>query len=162
MPRFTVLFFKPLVAFLMTLGLSGCAAWSPFSTMTKLHLTLAASDQLNPDLHGRPSPVVVRLFELRHPVAFENADFFSLYERAKDTLSTDLVASEELELRPGDSVELRLGLTGDGRYLGMLAAYRDLPHTRWRYTLAVAPAQLTEASLTLTQDGIARGKVDDR
>lgn len=58
---------------------------------------------LFPNGNGRPSPIVVRLFELKHPVTFENADFFSLYERAKETLAPDLVASEEIELRPGES-----------------------------------------------------------
>lgn len=163
----TMFLFKTLTALVTTLLLAGCATLSPFSTMTKLNLTLTASDQLNPDLNGRPSPVVVRLFELKHPVAFENADFFSLYERARETLSPDLVSSEELELRPGEVVELRLDIAGGGRYVGVLAAYRDLPQTRWRYTLPVAAAQLTEASLTLDQDGIANtlerlAKVDDR
>lgn len=63
----------PLLVVLVLLG--GCSNLSPFSTLTKLDLTLAASDEVNPDLHGRPSPVVVQLFELKHPVAFENADF---------------------------------------------------------------------------------------
>jgi type VI secretion system VasD/TssJ family lipoprotein len=54
----------------------------------QINLKLTASDQLNPDLNGRPSPIVVRLFELKHPVTFENADFFSLYERAKESLAT--------------------------------------------------------------------------
>lgn len=146
---------KPLTALAMTLLLAGCTTLSPFSTMTKLNLALTASDRLNPDIHGRPSPVVVRLFELRHPVAFENSDFFSLYERARETLAPDLVSSEELELRPGETVELRLGLSGDSRYVGILAAYRDLPQVRWRYTLPVAATQLTEANLTLDQDGLA-------
>ncbi|OOG83501.1 type VI secretion lipoprotein [Pseudomonas sp. A25(2017)] len=167
MSHCTMHLFKTLKALAMALLLGGCTTLSPFSTMTKLNLTLTASDQLNPDLNGRPSPVVVRLFELRHPVAFENSDFFSLYERARETLAPDLVSSEELELRPGETVELRLGITGDGRYVGILAAYRDLPHARWRYTLPVAATQLTEANLTLDQDGIAnmlerQAKVDDR
>jgi type VI secretion system VasD/TssJ family lipoprotein len=51
----------------------------------QINLKLTGSDQLNPDLNGRPSPIVVRLFELKHPVTFENADFFSLYERAKES-----------------------------------------------------------------------------
>ncbi|CAH0129018.1 type VI secretion system lipoprotein TssJ [Pseudomonas brassicacearum] len=167
MSHCTMHLFKTLTALAMILLLGGCTTLSPFSTMTKLNLTLTANDQLNPDLNGRPSPVVVRLFELRHPVAFENSDFFSLYERARETLAPDLVSSEELELRPGETVELRLGITGDGRYVGILAAYRDLPHARWRYTLPVAATQLTEANLTLDQDGIAnalesQAKVDDR
>ena len=155
MSRCTMFFLTTLTAVVTTLLLAGCATLSPFSTMTKLALTLTASDQLNPDLNGRPSPVVVRLFELRHPVAFENADFFSLYERARETLSPDLLSSEELELRPGETVDLKLDIAGGGRYVGVVAAYRDLPQARWRHTLPVTAAQLTEARLTLDQDGIA-------
>ncbi|CAH0193436.1 type VI secretion system lipoprotein TssJ [Pseudomonas mediterranea] len=155
MSRCTMLFLTTLTAVVTAALLAGCATLSPFSTMTKLALTLTASDQLNPDLNGRPSPVVVRLFELRHPVAFENADFFSLYERARETLSPDLLSSEELELRPGETVDLKLDIAGGGRYVGVVAAYRDLPQARWRYTLPVTAAQFTEARLTLDQDGIA-------
>lgn len=155
MSRCTMFFSKTLTALATAFLLNGCATLSPFSTMTKLNLTLTTSDQLNPDLNGRPSPVVVRLFELTHPVAFENADFLSLYERARDTLSPDLISSEELELRPGETVELRLGIAGKGRYVGVLAAYRDLPRVRWRYTLPITAQRLTEAHLTLDQDGIA-------
>ena len=55
---------------LVALGLlAGCSSVTPFSTLTKLDLMLTASDEVNPDLHGRPSPVVVHLIELRHPVA---------------------------------------------------------------------------------------------
>lgn len=59
--------------------LVGCSSVSPFSTLTKLDLTLTATEQVNPDLHGRPSPVVVHLLELKHPVAFEHADFFLVF-----------------------------------------------------------------------------------
>ncbi|MGN8344081.1 type VI secretion system lipoprotein TssJ [Pseudomonas sp. SMV71] len=159
MAHCTMFLSRTLTTLATTLLLSGCAVLSPFSTMTKLNLTLVTSDQLNPDINARPSPVVVRLFELKHPVAFENADFLSLYERAKDTLSPDLIFSEELELRPGETVELRLSISGMGRYVGVLAAYRDLPHVRWRYTLPIAAQQLTEAHLTLDQNGISRTPV---
>lgn len=134
--------------------LVGCSSLSPFSTLTKLDLTLTASDEVNPDLHGRPSPVVVRLLELRHPVAFENADFFSLYARAEQTLPKDWVSAEELEMRPGDRLALKLSVEPQTRYVGVLAAYRDLPHVQWRLVLPVAPEQLTRADLVLDQAGI--------
>lgn len=134
--------------------LNGCSALSPYSNITKLNLKLTTSDQLNPDLNGRPSPIVVRLYELKHPVAFENADFFSLYERAKESLAPDMVATEELELRPGQTVDLKLSVEEGSRYVGVLAAYRDLPESRWRYTIQVTPLQVTDADLTLDQNGI--------
>lgn len=154
MSRRSTAFFNMLAALTAVLVLVSCSALSPYSNVTKLNLKLTASDQVNPDLNGRPSPVVVRLFELKHPVAFENADFFSLYERAKESLAPDMVASEELELRPGETVELKLSLQEGSRYVGVLAAYRDLPDSRWRYTLQVTPVGITDADLTLDQNGI--------
>ena len=112
MSRCSTAFFKTLTALTALVLLAGCSSLSPYSKVTKLNLKLTASDQLNPDLNGRPSPIVVRLFELKHPVTFENADFFSLYERAKESLAPDLVASEELELRPGETIELKLSVEG--------------------------------------------------
>jgi type VI secretion system protein VasD len=154
MSRRSTDFFKTLTALTTLALLAGCSTLSPYSHVTKLNLKLTASDQLNPDLNGRPSPIVVRLFELKHPVAFENADFFSLYERAKESLAPDMVATEELELRPGETVELKLSVEEGSRYVGVLAAYRDLPDTKWRYTLQVAPVEVTDADLTLDQSGI--------
>ncbi|MCU1749396.1 type VI secretion system lipoprotein TssJ [Pseudomonas sp. 6D_7.1_Bac1] len=145
---------KMLAALIALVWLAGCSTISPYSTVTKLNLKLTASDQVNPDLNGRPSPIVVRLIELKHPVAFENADFFSLYERAKESLSPDLVASEELELRPGETAEFKLSVESGSRYVGVLAAYRDLRETQWRYVIQVTPADLTVADLTLDQSGI--------
>ncbi|GFM48774.1 type VI secretion system lipoprotein TssJ [Pseudomonas capsici] len=147
-------FSKTLAALTALVLLAGCSTLSPYSHLTKLNLKLTASDRLNPDLNGRPSPIVVRLFELKHPVAFENADFFSLYERAKESLAPDMVTSEELELRPGETVDLKLTVGEGSRYVGILAAYRDLPETRWRYTLQVTPLALTDAELVLDQNGI--------
>ncbi|WP_409279578.1 type VI secretion system lipoprotein TssJ [Pseudomonas defluvii] len=153
MPRLTSCF-KTIAALTALLLLAGCASLSPYSNLTKLNLKLTASDQLNPDLHGRPSPIVVRLMALKHPVAFENADFFSLYERAKESLAVDLLASEELELRPGESIELKLSVEQGSRYVGVVAAYRDLSQARWSYVLPLAPEALTEVELVLAQAGI--------
>lgn len=154
MSRCKAVIINLLTAFTALVLLAGCSSISPYSTVTKLNLKLTASDQVNPDLNGRPSPIVVRLIELKHPVAFENADFFSLYERAKESLSPDLVASEELELRPGETAEFKLSVENGSRYVGVLAAYRDLRETQWRYVVQVTPADLTVAELTLDQTGI--------
>ncbi|MFL1545734.1 type VI secretion system lipoprotein TssJ [Pseudomonas sp. O39] len=134
--------------------LVGCSSVSPFSTLTKLDLTLTASEQVNPDLHGRPSPVVVHLLELKHPVAFEHADFFSLYGRAEQALSKDWVSSEELELRPGEQVSIKLRSEPQSRYVGIVAAYRDLPHVQWRWVVPLAPQQVTRTHLVLDQSGV--------
>ncbi|MFJ7316395.1 type VI secretion system lipoprotein TssJ [Pseudomonas sp. NPDC098747] len=145
---------KTLTALTALALLAGCASLSPFSTLTKLDLKLTASAQVNPDLHGRASPIVVRLFELKHSAAFENTDFFSLYHRANESLTPDLVLGEELELQPGQSVDLKLKVAEDSRYVGVIAAYRDLPKSTWRYTVPITALEVTEADLTLDKAGI--------
>jgi type VI secretion system protein VasD len=149
MPRFTCL---ALLAAL--LSLSGCAALSPYSDMTKLDLTLKGSDELNPDLNGRPSPIVLRLIELKHPVSFETADFFSLYQRPKEVLSPDMVVLEELELRPGETRELKLSVQEGSRYVGVLAAYRDLPESNWRVVIPLQERERNSSVLNLNAQGI--------
>ncbi|MBI6911130.1 type VI secretion system lipoprotein TssJ [Pseudomonas sp. SIMBA_059] len=134
--------------------LAGCTALSPLSTLTKLDLVLTATEQVNPDLHDRPSPVVVHLIELRHAVAFENADFFSLYNHAEQVLPKDWVSSEEIELRPGDRLALKLSVRPESRFVGVLAAYRDLPHVQWRLLLPVTPRHLNRADLVLDKAGV--------
>ncbi len=136
------------------LSLTGCAALSPYSDMTKLDLTLNGSDELNPDLNGRPSPIVLRLIELKHPVAFETADFFSLYQRPKEALSPDMVVLEELELRPGEQREMKLSLQPGSRYVGVLAAYRDLPESNWRVVIPLKEQERNSSVLTLDALGI--------
>ena len=136
------------------LSLTGCAALSPYSDMTKLDLTLNGSDELNPDLNGRPSPIVLRLIELKHPVAFETADFFSLYQRPKEALSPDMVVLEELELRPGEQREMKLSVQPGSRYVGVLAAYRDLPESNWRVVILLQEKERNSSVLTLNAQGI--------
>ncbi|AZE89706.1 type VI secretion system lipoprotein TssJ [Pseudomonas orientalis] len=144
-----------LISLLLMLGLlAGCSALSPFSTLTKLDLVLTANEHLNPDLHGRPSPVVLQLIELRHGVAFENAEFFSLYDNAEQVLPKDWVSSEEVELRPGDRLALKLRVEPGSHFVGVLAAYRDLPHVQWRLLVPLTAQQLNRAELVLDQDGI--------
>lgn len=145
-----------LAALITVIVLTGCSTLSPYSRLTKLDLNLTASDQLNPDVNERPSPIVIKLFELKHPVSFEHADFFDLYERSKHTLASDGIASEELELRPGERVQLRLSVEEGSRYVGLIAAYRDLSYAQWRYTVALVPAAANRVDLTLEQDGIRK------
>ncbi|MCU1718980.1 type VI secretion system lipoprotein TssJ [Pseudomonas sp. 5P_3.1_Bac2] len=143
-----------LVLLASALALTGCSTLSPYSSLTKLDLTLKGSEKLNPDLNGRPSPIVLRLIELKHPVSFETADFFSLYQRPKEALSPDLVVLEELELRPGEVREMKLSIQSGSRYVGVLAAYRDLPESNWRYVIPITEGQRNSSVLSLDATGI--------
>jgi type VI secretion system VasD/TssJ family lipoprotein len=107
----------------------------------ELQMAIQAGNQLNPDLQGRPAPVVVRLYLLRAGINFGAADFFSLYERDAAVLGPDLLAREEVQLRPGATVSIARKFPDDARFLGVLVAFRDIERTRWRAlsSLPIAP-----------------------
>src|SRR5262249_18119678 len=86
----------------------------------------------NPDVKGRASPVVVRIYELRSPTAFGAADFFALFESESETLGADLVAREEYQLRPAETLPYQRQLQPDTQFIGVAAAFRDLENSRWR------------------------------
>lgn len=131
------------------LALGGCAA-----KVTKVDMALEGSGKLNPDLNGRPSPVVIRVMELKHPVAFENAEFFSLYQQPRETLTPDYIGSEELELRPGEVHDLTFTAQEEARYLGVMAAYRDLSEANWRFVVPLNPKKQHNVRLYLDEKGI--------
>jgi len=145
-----------LVFGLCLLALAGCSTLSPYSDLTKLDLSVEGSEALNPDLNGRPSPIVLRLMALKHPVAFENADFFSLYQRPREALAPDLITVEELELRPGETRDLKLSVEDGARYVGVVAAYRNLPEASWRFVITLEVKGTTRVELALDDEGIRR------
>src|SRR5690348_4420006 len=65
-----------------------------------IDLTIKAAPDVNPDPDDKPSPILVRVYQLSSPVQFQNADFFLLFEKEKDTLGADLVSREEIAVAP--------------------------------------------------------------
>ena len=121
----------------IVLALAGCAA-SPSQRPTQVRTQLSSAADINPDASNRASPLVVRVFELRSDAEFAGADFFALYERERQTLGEALIERKEFVLQPGARRELRLPVGRDTRFLGVIAAYRDIRAAKWR-ALATAP-----------------------
>jgi len=103
--------------------------------------TIQASAQVNPSASKRASPLLVRVYELRSVAAFNSADFMSLYQGDQAALAADLVGKEEFVLAPGESRPYAKTLSPDTRFLGVVAAFRDLEHSKWRSVVAIQPGQ---------------------
>jgi type VI secretion system protein VasD len=104
----------------------------------KLAIRIEAAASVNPDARGRPSPIVVRVYELKSAAPFEAADFMSLYQQDRSALGSELVAREEFMLEPGEIRTLDKLLAPDVRAVGVMAAFRELERARWRTTVSVS------------------------
>lgn len=103
--------------------------------------TIEASTSVNPSVSRRPSPVTVRVYELKTATAFNSADFVSLYQRDQAELGADLLGREEFTLAPGETRPYTKTLSPDTRFIGVFAAYRDLERAKWRTVLPVQPGK---------------------
>jgi type VI secretion system protein VasD len=116
---------------LAVLLLSACASRGP-TELVETRAWLIAGNDVNPDISGRPSPVVVRVFQLRADAEFLSSDFFALYSNEKTALGASLVARDEYVMHPGERRETRIGLSPEARYVGAIAAFRDINGAHWR------------------------------
>ncbi|WP_240478353.1 type VI secretion system lipoprotein TssJ [Photobacterium aquae] len=116
--------------------LSGCTVAnyvvSPY-TSVKFEIT----EDVNPDLNGRASPVVVKVFSLSSRTLFDNQDFFSIYDDPNKVLGPDLIETNEFEFLPGSNYQYEINLTPGIRYAGILVAYRDIENARWREVIEI-------------------------
>lgn len=87
-------------------------------------------------------PVVIRFYELTSLAAFSSADFFSVFNDYKTTLENELITSEEFRLMPGHKQKFNRTLNIDTRYVGVVAAYKDLEQSQWRASTAIPAKEL--------------------
>jgi type VI secretion system protein VasD len=129
--------------------LVGCASTPEPEPPTLIQARLLAGAEVNPGLDGRAAPVVVRVYLLRNAGLFEGADFFSLYDGDQATLKDDLLSREEFQIPPGGERRLDKEVSEEVRFLGVVAAFRDLEHAVWRAVQPIRAKQVNDLNVVL-------------
>ena len=122
--------------------LVGCAS-APKPPIAKVSLNVKENINLYTDKnnHAEARPVVIRVYELNSLAAFNTADFFSLFNDYEAALGSEHLNSEEFQLPPEEQLVFDRTLDIDTRYVGVIAAFRDLEHAQWRASTAVPPKE---------------------
>ncbi len=113
------------------ISITGCSSSSSKSTVggvlnldTDLDLTFVIDKSVNPDEHKRPSPVVIRLYELKSSVVFAKADFVDLFERDTDVLKGEYVDKIMLKaFTPGETRSEHLILQKGTQQIALYAEF---------------------------------------
>lgn len=138
------------LALLLTFGIAvgGCSR-DKAPDPSPVSVVLSASVDANPDRNGRPSPVLVRVYELKSTGAFETADFFAMLEQDRAVLGSEMVNSWEFQLDPGESTELDASFQAASGFLGVFAAYRNIERARWRAVTSIRPGRENELAVNV-------------
>jgi len=110
---------------------------------TDLRLTIQADMDINPDANNRPSPVFVRMYELKSPMIFHQADFMTLYSKDKAVLDADFVNRQDLKIFvPGDKRESNLVLNPATRFVALYAEFLQYQNANYKVIFPVTPGNI--------------------
>lgn len=112
---------------------------------TNAAMTISVSAEANPDRTGRPSPVVVRVYQLKTDAAFTAASFVDLFESEDKTLGPELISRDEYVLAPKESRTIDIAISGETRFVGAAAGFRDIRNAEWRVLVPAPRKGLTVA-----------------
>ena len=131
--------------------LSGCGS-AP--KREKVGLQISATTDVNPDLQGRPSPIILHVLELNSEEQFNRLDYTSLTQSSGAALGPDLLGKTRFVLSPGDSRQLPLELNPQTTFIGLVAGYRDIDNATWRTSVAVTQGDTKRINITLERQSI--------
>jgi type VI secretion system protein VasD len=135
----------------LSLG-SGCS-------QPRVELVVASQPNVNPDHSNRPSPVIVKIYELRNDLAFKQAEFALLFDNPLQVLGADLLAADELVFIPGEARRVAYQPDPGTRFVGIVAGFRQMDRALWRAVKPVDPEgenwfafELNDATILIVPD----------
>jgi type VI secretion system protein VasD len=115
------------------------------NAVVKALMTISTSADVNPDASGRPSPIVIRIYQLKTDAAFTAAEFLTLFDDDKKVLGPELISRDEFVLGPAERRTLDVTVAAETRYVGAVAAFRDIRNAQWRVLVPAPRKGLTMA-----------------
>jgi len=98
---------------------------------------ITAADNINPDITGRPSSVVVRVYQLDNRINFENASYEELFASSGNTLGSEFIAVNEYLVDPGSRKEFDVEISENAKFIGVVVGYRSVNMVTWRTVMVV-------------------------
>jgi len=134
------------------LGLLSSCAGAP--KRENLDMKVNATADVNPDMQGRPSPIILHIMELNSTEQFNRLDYMSLTQPSGAALGSELLGKNQMVLQPGETKALPMELNPMTTAIGLVAGYRDIDNAAWRKSIPITQGDTKGISITLEQTQI--------
>lgn len=104
------------------------------SDTQRWRVMLTTTRSLNHDDSGAGLPVVVRIYQLKAPGKFQQAEFKTLWKNDKDVLEGDVLERKEVTVFPDAKsvVEIDVQKKNGAAYIGVMALFRKPEMESWK------------------------------
>lgn len=118
-----------------------------FNMDTDLEIKFKVDSDVNPDDDRKPSPLFVRLYQLKSTKMFNRANFIDLYEKDKEVLGADMISKQILRrIKPGESRKENFVLNKDTNYIGLYAEFLQYKKSSFKLLIPVVPSNVIGTS----------------
>ena len=125
-----------------------------FGADTDLTLSFTVDSDINPDEDKTPSPLFVRMYELKSTKLFKKANFIDIYDRDKEALGADFIAVQKLKrLKPGEDRENSFVLNEKTRFVGLYAEFLNYKNARYKIIIPVTQHDVIGTSINIKVSG---------
>lgn len=132
--------------------LSACAGGPPPREPLGMQITAAAD--VNPDMQGRPSPIILHIMELNSTEQFNRLDYMGLTQPSGAALGAELLGKNQVVLQPGEAKSQPMELNPMTTAIGLVAGYRDIDNAAWRRIIPITQGTTKGINIALEQSQI--------
>lgn len=149
----------PLLALVISPLFSSCSSLNSavggmFGADTDLTLSFKVESNINPDENRRPSPLFLRMYELKSPKLFRKANFIDIYEQDKEVLGEDFVAVQKLKrIRPGEDRENSFVLDEKTKFVAIYAEFLEYKNAKYKLIIPVVQHDIIGTTVTIKISG---------
>ena len=147
-----IIVMRMMLSTVLLIALSACSTMNTkigglLNLDTDLDLTFKADADINPDENNLPSPLYIRMYELKSDKQFKNADFIDIYERDKEVLGADMIGKQRLKrLIPGEIREKDFVLDPQTRFVGLYAEFQKYKNSSFKILIPIEPTNVIASS----------------
>ena len=147
-----ILTVKNIIVGMVFIVLSACSTVNTsvggfFNMDTDLEIKFKVDADVNPDDDRKPSPLFVRMYQLKSTKMFNRANFIDLYEKDKEVLGADMISMQKLRrIKPGESRVENFVLNKETRYIGLYAEFLQYKKSGYKLLMPVVPTNVVGTS----------------
>jgi len=137
-------YIRKVVVFCICIALTACM--STTENKVDFSYAISAASDINPDIEGKPSSVVVRVYQLSNKINFENATYDALFESDHNALGTEYITLNEFLVDPNTKNTIDLKISENAKYIGVVVGYRSIDMVTWRTVMEVPEGSFWKSS----------------
>ena len=150
---------KLILLLAMIAALSSCQAMNAtvggyLGLDTDVQIDFVIDSDINPDELDTPSPLFIRMYELKTAKMMRRADFIEIYERDKKVLGADMVKVHKLKhFKPGESRTEHFVLQEDTNYVALFGEFLEFKDAKYKLIIPVVANNVFRNSVVIRVSG---------